>query len=215
MGLRLTLRVFKGPDKEEFQRVFATEVERHGGRVSWDRKHTQHEVDLRTTHQADVHTVFMPYLSGADYLLCRLVGAALQSPWVEARIQEGTLWDYSLYEGADNVDNFSTLPEYWEQDPAEYRGNPRLLAQIWNAPLERIERYLRHWGMQPIDDCTFQTVLQGKAYDSDESGYGESHQMFDFLATLGAVDPMAHGSLHSIIVPPIEDLREASAALGG
>lgn len=218
MGLRLTLRVFKGPDKEEFRRVFATEAERHGGGVSWDRKHAEREVDLRTTHQADVHTVFMPYLRGsADGMLCHLVGAALYAPWIEARIQEGTLWDYSLFNGAKHVDQFSTLPEYWGDEDMnldEYRGNATLLAELWSVPLERVDRYLRNWGMQPLEEGIFDTVLKGKAYDSDRSEYGEIHQMFDFLAALGAIDPMAHGTLHGIVVPPVERLDAASDLLG-
>lgn len=144
MGLRLTLRVFKGPDKVEFRRVFAREAERHGGCVMWDRERAENEEDLRTTHRAEVHTVYLPYLRGsADWMLCRLVGAALGAPWIEARIQEGTLWDYSLYNGAKHVDQFSTLPEYWgdeEMNLEEYRGDASLLAELWSVPVGRVER---------------------------------------------------------------------------
>jgi hypothetical protein len=213
MGLQLNLRVFKGPDAERFREVFLEQVEQHGGQVFWDCATRGPKEDLRTTHHGNVHTVYLPYLSGADYLLCRLVGAALEIPWMEIRIQEGTLWDYSLSDGATDVDQFSTLPEYWEQDVDEYRGNPGLLARLWQIPQERVERYLRHWGVVPIEEGIFETVLKGKAYETDENEYGVIYQMFDFLGALGAIDPMAHGKLHRMIVPPIEMLRKANALL--
>lgn len=217
MGERLRLRCFKGPSEEHFRAAFAAQIERYGGEVHWNLAKTDPYEHLWTTHAANIHTVFLPYLSGADYLICRLVGAALGVPWIETRIQEGALWDYSLYEGANDVDEFSTLPEYWEDDEqaAEKKdlGNPDLLARLWNVPKERVERYVRHWGMEPLDDGVFDTKLKGKAYDSDKHGYGSIYQMFDFLSALGAVDPMAHGILHRIIVPPLDSLRKAVKSL--
>jgi hypothetical protein len=213
MSLRLRLRCFKGPSEEQFREVFAEQVERHGGAVHWLRSKTKPDEDLRTTHAGRVHTVYLPYLSGADYLICRLVGASLDVPWIETRIQEGSLWDYSLYSGPKHVDQFSTLPEYWEENDEQAAekdlGDPGLLARLWDVPKERIERYLRHWGLEPLDDERYETKLRGKAYDSDKNEYGSIHQMFDFLSALGAVDPMAHGLLHRIIVPPIDDLQKA------
>lgn len=213
MSERLTLRCFKGPSEKQFETTFAEQIGRCGGEVHWRRAKTKPREDLRTAHAGEVHTVYLPYLSGAGYLLCRLVGAALDVPWIETRIQEGSLWDYSLYSGAKHVDQFSTLPEYWEeyaeQAAEKDLGNPDLLARLWNVSKERVERYIRHWGMEPRDDGLFDTKLKGKAYDSDVDEYGSIYQMFDFLRALGGVDPMAHGALHRIIIPRIETLQTA------
>jgi hypothetical protein len=216
MGQRLTLRAFKGPTEDRFRQAFAELVERLGGKVRWHFKDGEPHEDLRTTHQGDVHTVYLPYLSGADYLLCRLLGEVLEVPWIEARTQEGVLWDYSLYRGSTNVDNFSTLPDYWDEDDAaafdQNRGDPEKLASVWRVPEQRIERYLRHWGMESTGESIFRPRLKGKAYETDENDYGSIYQMFDFLAALGSLDPMAHGKLHRIVVPPIENLRNATAS---
>lgn len=214
MSERLRLRAFKGPDEEEFRKVFVEEVERCGGEVHWRAAKKGPQEDLRTTHCGVVHTVYIPYLSGADTLLCRLVGAALDVPWIETRIAEGSLWEYSLYRGVAHVDQFSTMPEYWDetdtQTVEQNIGNPDLLAEVWQIPRERVERYLLHWGMEPVDDATFRAKLKGRAYADDQHDYGSIWQMFDFLAALGAMDPMAHGLSHQIIIPPIANLKRAA-----
>ena len=53
------------------------------------------------------------------------------------------------------VDTFSTLPQYWDypEEPdekhlREWAGKPKLLAELWQVPLERIERYFVNWGME-------------------------------------------------------------------
>lgn len=217
MSERLTLRAFKCPSEEQFLDVFAARVERCGGEIHWHSTEAAAGEDLRTTHQGDVHMLYLPYLSGADYLLCRLLGAALDAPWIETRIQAGSLWDYSLYCGAAHVDDFSTLPEYWDEEDTEAivqpAGDPEKLSLLWRVPRERIDRYIRHWGMIPVNESTFRSKLQGKAYQTDEHEYGNIYQMFDFLAALGARDPMADGNLHRIVVPPMENLQTAVASL--
>lgn len=213
MGERLVLRCFNGPSEKQFQKGFAEQVERYGGEVHWHLPKTEPGEDLRTAHAGQVHTIYLPYLGGADYLICRLVGAALEAPWIEMRIQEGALWDYSLYDGAKHVDQFSTLPEYWDEDDEQAMerglGDPDLVARLWSVPKERIERYLRHWGMEPLGDGLFETKLKGKAYESDEDEYGSIYQMFDFLRSLGAVDPLAGGLHHRIVMPSLDNLQKA------
>ena len=47
--------------------------------------------------------------------------------------------------------------------------------QFWSfQPLQRIERYYVNWGMQadPDDSGVYNTLLDGKAYPTDEHPYG-------------------------------------------
>ncbi|HWB08753.1 MAG TPA: hypothetical protein VG826_06000 [Pirellulales bacterium] len=218
MSERLTLRSFKGPTVEVFRMALQEAVDACGGMIFWECRRTRPEEDLRLTHQENVHTVFLPYLNGADHLLCRLVAGRLDVPWIETRIQEGAFWDYSLYSGLDNVDNFSCLPEYWGPGDTTamdaQRGRPQLLADVWQVPRGRIERYLQRWNWESVFGGSTEQASTEKAYDSDSDGYGSIYQMFDFLSALGAADPMAHGVLHRIIVPSIENLEKALKSLG-
>jgi hypothetical protein len=117
------------------------------------------------------------------------------------------MWDYSLLVGTDTVDTFSTLPGYWnypeEPEPAhllERAGRPRLLADLWQVPLGRLDCYFVNWGMQtdPEDSGVFNVIMAGKAYEGDQHPYGECRQMFDFLSALGAAIPDED---HRVVLP--------------
>jgi hypothetical protein len=112
MAERLTIRLFKGCSELEFDRAVEDAVLTHGGEVEWNKEPETNDEDFRTSHNVQVHGFYIPF-NGADYILCQKIGEALIVPWIELRIQEGSLWDYSLYFGKTHLDNFSTWPEYW------------------------------------------------------------------------------------------------------
>ena len=189
MGERNRVYVFKGPTEEEFRRAFAAVVAELGGQLNWDVHPKPIGSNLLTSHNGRCHAA---YIHAREDEIPPRIGSRLQVPWMAARIQEGSHWDYSLFVGQDNLDNFSTLPEYWDDDPAFHasrRGDAGLLARTWQIERGAIENYLRPWGYVLIDEDTYETTLRGKAYPGDESGYGDIWQMNDFLRALGAHDP--------------------------
>jgi hypothetical protein len=215
MGERLTIRIFKGVTTQEFRAAAEEVATKYGGAVNWNSKPQHPDRDFRTSHNEKVHAAYLPYLSGADYLFCQKIAAALSVPWIDLRIQEGSLWDYSLYRGAQHLDNFSTLPEYWgydEQWIATQRGNPQLLADTWGIQVERIEKYLLPWGFEvDEDEGVFSTLRRGKAYPADKNEYGDIWQMFDFLRAVGATDPVnyeATGEQHELRCPSLHELQK-------
>ena len=139
--------------------------------------------------------------------------------WMELRIQEGSLWDYSLYRGDAHLHNFSTWPTYWDTDRQfveSQRGNVDQLVQSWGCEKQRVANYLRqwkekfHWYSYPLGWIKWlysppivmstghwyfrlfnpiELLPHGKAYDSDEHEYGDIWQVLDFLRALGATDP--------------------------
>ena len=190
MGERNSVYVFKGPTLEAFRDTMATVVTRLGGKLDWDARPAPIEANLLTSHKAEVHAA---YIDCRGYEVAKGIGVDLKIPWINVRIQEGSLWDYSLYEADSHVDNFSTLPEYWEDDPewiATQRGNPELLARVWRLDQSTVENYLKPWGFElDEDEDVFNTLLRGKAYPTDCHEYGDIWQMTDFLRALGAHDP--------------------------
>lgn len=196
MSLRYTCRLFRTADAEAFRRAIDGATRAIGGHIEWGRV-GQGDECLRLGSTPTVQTLYLPH-GACDWRLFETISAMLDVPLMELRIQEEALWDYSLHRGAECVDTFSTLPQYWdypdEPGPEQMRkwaGKPRLLAELWQVPLERIERYFVNWGMQadPDDSGVFNTVMEGKAYPSDQHPYGECRQMFDFLAALGGAIP--------------------------
>jgi hypothetical protein len=202
---RNSVFVFKGPSEEEFHRAMADTVAGLHGRLDWHAHPEPMKSSLLTSHNETVHAAYI-HLKGPE--ISKGVGAQLGIPWMNLRIQEGTLWDYSLYEGNLHVDNFSTLPEYWDDDKewqSTQRGRPEILARLLKIDQRVIENYLQPWGFMPIDDGMFETTLRGKAYPTDEFEYGDIWQINDFLRALGAHDPnfdSPHSIARGLTFPP-------------
>lgn len=204
MSLRYRCQLFRTADVAGFRRAFQDVARSLGGSIEWNRAGRDEEL-FRTGISPTVQTLSLH--GGGAWELLHPAAAALNVPWMDLRIDEEALWAYLLMVGADLIDRFSTLPQYWdhpkEPDPAalaEYAGKPRLLAEVWQVPLERIERYFVNWGMQsdPDDSGVWDAVMTGKAYESDQHPYGDCRQMFDFLAALGGAIPDVD---HRVVLP--------------
>lgn len=131
MGERNSVYVFKGPNLRTFRDTSFSVVADLGGRLDWEVHPEPMQAKLLTSHNGHVHAA---YIHSNEYEIAKTLGARLAIPWINVRIQEGSLWDYSLYDAEDHLDNFSTLPEYWEDDPewlATQRGRPDVLASVW------------------------------------------------------------------------------------
>jgi len=186
MGERLILRIFKGPSEADFCAAVEDVASALGAKLAWGKSPSCFDSDFRTSHNGAVHGVYLPFVDGADFLFCMKLGESLNVPWVEVRIQEGSLWDYSLFLAGDHLDNFSTFPEYWDEEDAdeswvaEQRGDPQLFSNTWAIDQASIERYYKPWH----PNCP-----RGKAYPNDQHQYGDIWQMHDFVGALGAYDP--------------------------
>lgn len=199
MGERNRVYVFKGPTAEQFRDEVCKVVRQLQGLCVWDEHPDPPRSLLLTSHQDNVHAA---YIHWKEYEIASRIGENLGIPWIILRIQEGSLWDYSLYHGERNVNNFSTLPEYWENDPgflASWRGDAEVLAKTWGLPEASISAYLKPWFGGLEDECLMLSPhLSGqKAYPHDQSEYGDIWQMNDFLRALGAHDPN-WGEPHSV-----------------
>jgi hypothetical protein len=148
-------------------------------------------------------------MRGEDYLLCCALSELLKCPWIELRIQLESHWDYTLYLSNSMADNFSTLPEFWDQGlefEAARRGDPHKLASLWSVPVEEIERYYVPWSSERVGDEEFS---HRKAYERDANGYGDYLQMLDFMRVLGIGDP------RGIDGRPVPDPSPRLAVSGG
>lgn len=190
MGERVTIQIFRGMSGPSFRTAWTTAVAKLGGGVQWDCAPDSPQSSFRSIQGDRVTTVL---LYGGRFRLCSAFALANDLPWMELRIQEGSLWDYTLLHGDQVVDQFSTLPEYWDPDDTvtcdANRGDASLLTRLWDVPLERIERYLEPWGYRELDEGTFDTTRRGKAYPDDQHEYGDIWQMLDFLNALGGDYP--------------------------
>lgn len=190
MASRRSLFVFRRPTLTEFREAMERVVTKLGGQLDWDSHPPAEEAALLTSHAPNTHAAV---ISTHEHEIASGVAEMLGIVWMHLRIQEGALWDYSLYDGRRQIHNFSTLPEYWDDEPSfieRHRGNPEELARLWELPQSTIERYLKPWGyVLDKEDGIFETKLRGKAYPTDECEYGQIWQMADFLRALGVQYP--------------------------
>lgn len=219
MGDRLNLCLFRGMTDSDFLATAESIVSRIGGRIIRDVPNSQSRHVFFTCANDQTLCVSMPYLGGSEHLLCKQISESRRGVWMELRIQEGSLWDYSLFKGGDHLHNFSTLPEYWDRDPAylrSQRGNVEELCEVWNCEKSQVVNYLRPWKMRrpwyaylfgwinlfytpPMVISTghwysrifetYEIFPKGKAYPSDRHGYGEVWQVLDFLEAIGGSNP--------------------------
>jgi hypothetical protein len=206
MSDRTKLRLFKEPAKDTFLGALRRAVADQRGQLFWGEISGIPDEDLRISHNADVHVLYLPYLYDADFTLCERIGTILGAAWLELRIQEEALWEITAFQNAEVIQNFSPLPEYWDEDldVSQLPADPGQFASLWSIPVERIERYFRRWGMVRKEDDTFDTVLRGRAYPEDEHEYGDPYQMYDVLAAFGGLSPIncaLHGQQHRIVLP--------------
>ena len=192
--MRYTTRLFPCRDLEQFQRAIEKAAVKLG--CTFDPKKTSANgantlIVERGSKGISVDGSLV--VSMADFL--REVSWALEGlPYLEARIQEGSHWDYSLMRGLQHLDKFSTYPQYWEgvEDPIEIlynRGCPEMLSLVFEVSVGKIDRYMRHWysDWDPVIE-DYRTKLEGKAYPNDQYPYRNYEQLFDFVKALGFYD---------------------------
>lgn len=148
MGCRHTVHAYRCTDIDAFKDALQRTAEKHQGSFSAERTPQSNSTTLRVGFGPTGIAVCYPR---PVFGFMRDVSIALGAvPFMEARIQEGTLWDYSLLRGMQNLDRFSTFPQYWEdeEDPIDIlanKGNPAMVSLVFGVPVEKFDRYLRHW----------------------------------------------------------------------
>lgn len=201
MGLSYTIRLYKGCDKSAFEMSIETVVTSLGGIAQWYRA-DGNSSEFRTGSSESVQSLYVADHPNIVAIGSR-IGAALKVPWIELRIQEGAIWDYSLYRGVDLLDEFSVCPQFWEGPDIEqatlqrFMGNSHLLASVWQIPVKQIDQYIVNWGFSyDVDDVgVFHYERSGLAYPDDKHRYGNYEQIFDFVKKLGGKEPTTKHSL--------------------
>src|SRR5688572_22037552 len=142
MGLRHTVQAYRCTDISEFKRAVRDTAKKHGGTFS-TKKPKDHQNSPRVGVGPKTIAIVYPR---SIYGFIRDLSFALQgAPYMEARIQEGSHWDYSLFRGMQHLDQFSTFPQYWEGEEDEIeslynQGWPEMVSLVFGVPIERFHR---------------------------------------------------------------------------
>ncbi len=101
-------------------------------------------------------------------------------PIMFLQIYDGDFWEYIFYDKGELLDRFCPIPDYFEdlsdEELAQYKGNPQLIADQFGIAAADIEKYFIFW--------TDEVSIDQKAYPKDEFGC-EDWQMSDFMRKIG------------------------------
>jgi hypothetical protein len=217
MAERIQIHVFKNATLEGFRSASDQIAERIGRTISWNTNPPDEIDDFRLVANENAVAVFLKH----GYAPCLTeIAESLKATWMSVRMQEGELWDYSLYRGETHIHTFITWPTYWGMKRLSRQAIRNVLDELcheWGCSRSRVEKYLVQWKAQrPWYSYAFwwitwfyprplvissghwyfrmfmlvDTVPKGRAYDSDKAEYGDCWQMMDFLRAIGAPNPL-------------------------
>lgn len=116
--------------------------------------------------------------------IAQALSASLTSPVILLFYAEDVVWGYNLFNGGEEVDLYSSRPNYWEEqlpgDYARQEGNASAVAAVWpDVDADSITAYLT--------DKEKVSEKQGseKAYPDDEHEIWDGWQLIDFMRKLG------------------------------
>ncbi len=114
-----------------------------------------------------------------------IISAKRNCSVLSAYIYDGDFWGYTLFINGEKKDEFSTMPEYFNDGEAiiqQQAVDILLLSQAFDVAPERVEKYLCNWTNELLDE-------ESTAYEDDEFPYGDVWQVVDFLGALGFLYP--------------------------
>ncbi len=126
------------------------------------------------------------YDSLADALSRKADGAVLL-----LYIYDDDFWGYFFYENGRELDQFSPVPDYFDEQvktPTRYAGNPALIAEYFGVSEEEIKNYFIPWRLTEEEKTEGHTAMADSdqtAYPQDECCYGDCWQIADFMEKLG------------------------------
>lgn len=169
MGVFWHVAAFKKQDKVEIQEVLRE--------LAAGRNEFEIELEACTVVECEAGNVIRlnDFCLAYDGL-AKALSEKLEGPVLVCDIYDDDYWDYFLYKEGRELDRFMTVPDCFEEIPAEewacWRGNAALLAQEFGCPEEAVSDYLRFWR------------------DDEENGW-DAWEVVDFLEVAGFKLPEA------------------------
>jgi len=120
--------------------------------------------------------------------IAQALSEEFSAPVILFFLAEEVVWGYNLYRGGEEIDRYSSRPNYWKElSPRDYErhaGSASVIAKVWpNVEAEGIVRYLTD-----KDKVSEKQDIE-KAYPDDEHEIWDGWQLTDFMRKLGLVYP--------------------------
>ncbi|MGL6076414.1 MAG: hypothetical protein ACRC8S_19855 [Fimbriiglobus sp.] len=188
MGTFVSASGVIGADHEAVERSLTSHVTRHGGVFERYLALPDRHIAVITEGGPNTTILWPREINDWDSLSQHL-SQELEVPVFSFHIHDGDLWMFVLYHRGEEVTQFNTMPDYWEElapeEKASWAGDAQAICrQIPGLSPDSIKNYLVEWTEAITNSGT-------KAYPDDECYYGDEWQMTDFMNRLGLRYPLS------------------------
>ena len=120
--------------------------------------------------------------------IAKVLSARVPAPVILLSYADDVVWGYNLFESGEEVDRYSSRPNYWqeltEEEYARQAGDAARVASVWpDLSADAIAGYLTDKEKVPEDQTS------QKAYPDDEHEAWDGWQLTDFMKKLGLSFP--------------------------
>lgn len=131
-------------------------------------------------HDSGISITFVDDIPSSKFL--SVLSSKIDSPLLFLYIYDGDFWGYTLYDMGKEIDDFSTMPDYFiksnNNKNKSSEEHAALIEQYFGVSKESVKNYLIAW----TDELRRNKEA---AYPDDTCFYGNSWQMLDFVEKLG------------------------------
>jgi hypothetical protein len=163
-------------------------------------------------------TILFPSLFN-HWELSQELSYKLKTAVLTLEIHDGNFWFFILYDNGNEILKFNPFPDYYDKNVKKEELSPwlpnveTLCKYFPNTKREEIENYFIHWTSNIIKHYTDSSDVK-KAYLTDNYGYGNGLQMFDFIKKIGITYPIAdNGNVSGTLFRLYKDIDPYFAAL--
>lgn len=133
-----------------------------------------------TEYDSGIEITFNDDIPSLEFLAA--LSIKTDAPLLFLYIYDEDFWGYTLYDKGEEIDDFSTMPDYFIE--RDYKTDNSLehaarIAECFSVSEDAIKNYLIAWTDEMMDK------EESRAYSDDIASYGDCWQMTDFMEKLG------------------------------
>lgn len=178
MGLFLYIAITKHKDLSKIKEIISETAKVHRDNI--EEFQVKEENCQYTEYDSGIGITFHEGIPTPKFLAAFSLKTNL--PLLFLYIYDGDYWGYTLYDKGKEIDDFSTMQDYFIRSDNKAESSTEHAARIaecFGVNEEAVKNYLIAWTDELMDN------EEAKAYFDDNASYGDCWQMTDFMEKLG------------------------------
>ncbi|MEY8327820.1 hypothetical protein AALB81_00570 [Lachnospiraceae bacterium 48-33] len=178
MGLFLHMAITKLNDLSKVREMISEAA--NANKDNMEKLQVKEENCQYTEYDSGIRIAFNDDIPSPEFLAA--FSLKTDSPLLFLYIYDGDFWGYTLYDKGEEIDDFSTMPDYFiksDNKTENSADHAARIAECFRVSEDAIKNYLIAWTDEMMDN------EECRAYSNDISSYGDCWQMTDFMDKLG------------------------------